>query len=90
VEQKLGEYWQTFETLKKPLLLQDLDFAVRENVKIKIQLLLQSNMEKFIEKGLTYDELENFQQELGLCPTVLESYPRSDKSFIQKVFQLFI
>lgn len=89
MEQKLGEYWQTFENLKKPLLLQDLDFAVRENVKIKIQLLLQSHMETFIEKGLTYDELENFQKELGLCPTVLESYPRSDKSLFQKFFQLF-
>jgi hypothetical protein len=90
VEQKLGEYWQTFETLKKPLLLQDLDFAVRENVKIKIQLLLQTNMQKFIEKGLTYDELENFQQELGLCPSVLESYPRTDKSLFQRFFGLFL
>ena len=83
MEQKLGEYWHRIEVLKKPLLFQDLDFAVRENVKIKIQILLQKNMSSFVENGLTYHELKDFQQELDLCPSLLNCYPQKH-SFIGK------
>lgn len=89
MEHKLGEHWHTFQTLKKPLLLQDLDFAVRENVKSKIQFLILSNIETFVEKGLTYDDLKVFQKELDLCPSILELYPQKEISFFERVLQIF-
>lgn len=88
MENKLGEFWHTLENLKKPLLLSDLDYAVRENVKSQIQEFVTHHMDAFIKKGMTYDDLKEFQRELGLCPSILENFPREDEGLFSRVARL--
>ncbi len=70
------------ETPKHPLNLWtkkqfffELDYAVREQLKRQLHLQLEQEMDDFVAKGLTYEQLLEVQKELELCPSVLEFYP---------------
>lgn len=53
----------------------ELDYAVREQIKRQLQRQLTREMDHFVSKGLTFDQLKEVQKELELCPSVLEFYP---------------
>lgn len=67
---------------KKTFLL-ELDYAVREQIKGQLHGQLASNMDHFVAKGLTFDQLKEVQKELDLCPSVLEFYPGQRNALVR-------
>ncbi|MEC7275837.1 MAG: hypothetical protein VXV96_05920 [Bdellovibrionota bacterium] len=84
-----SELWQPIENISKPQVFNQLDYAVREQVKGHITRHLHVHMDKFIQHGLTYEQLLKMQEELDLCPSVLKLYPREDSSSLRAVIERF-
>lgn len=64
-----------FNIWPKKQFLFELDYAVREQIKRQLQGQITSEMDNFVAKGLTFDQLKEIQKELELCPSILEFYP---------------
>lgn len=87
LNQKYEDIWKPINGLRQGQTFENLDYAVKEQIRAYLVIHFEDNMEQFINSGLTFELLSSIQRDLELPLEVLDLYPQK-KGFHKRLLDV--